>query len=190
MQGAYISSASSFRLRWMAPLLASLPHFHLSSLLTRNLVVKITHSLYSQLKLRAALGGRFRIEGSLRRCSRAACSIFNVRLSWRNQGPGQVKSFFSFSLFCCGETWWRTLCPSVLEEASCEFSSFWLLNGACRLFLWKGRKVWHGDRAEKAAVVILCWRREEGWGFGGEMRPLREGTNSLWECAGYDNRKQ
>lgn len=38
----------------MALLLANLPHFHLSSLLTRNLVVKITHSLYSQLQLRAA----------------------------------------------------------------------------------------------------------------------------------------
>lgn len=42
---------------WM-PLRASVPHFHLSSLLTRNLVFKITHSLHSELKLRAAFGGR------------------------------------------------------------------------------------------------------------------------------------
>ncbi|VCW50221.1 unnamed protein product [Gulo gulo] len=45
----------------MALLLANLPHFHLSSPLTRNLAVKITHSLCSQLRLRAAIRGRLGI---------------------------------------------------------------------------------------------------------------------------------
>lgn len=44
---------------WMGAPACRVPHFHLSSLLTRNLVVKITHSLYSELKLGAAIRGRF-----------------------------------------------------------------------------------------------------------------------------------
>lgn len=43
---------------WMGAPTCRVPHFHLSSLLTRNLVVKIIHSLYSELKLRAAIRGR------------------------------------------------------------------------------------------------------------------------------------
>ena len=76
-----IRSASSLHSRWMVLLLANVPHFHLSSLLTRNLVVKITHSLYSRLKLRAAIGGRLGISGSLRRRFRVAFSIFSCRPS-------------------------------------------------------------------------------------------------------------
>lgn len=43
----YSRSVSLLHLRWMAPLLANnVPHFHLSFLLTRNFVVKITQPLF------------------------------------------------------------------------------------------------------------------------------------------------
>lgn len=43
----YSRSMSLLHLRWMAPPLANnVPHFHLSSLLTRNFVVKITQPLF------------------------------------------------------------------------------------------------------------------------------------------------
>jgi hypothetical protein len=62
-----VRSSSSLEVEGML-LLASVPHYHLSSRPTRNLVVKITHSLYSELKLRAAIGGgRFWIEKTLSR---------------------------------------------------------------------------------------------------------------------------
>ena len=48
---------------WAPPPANRVPHFHLSSLLTRDLVVKVAHSLYSELKRGAAIGSSSGFKG-------------------------------------------------------------------------------------------------------------------------------